>query len=463
MRAIRLSRRFALKGLGASLALPALDAMQPTMRTARAGAAAPPKRWILWHFPTGYREETWRVVGGEGERDWELSPALEPLGELGIKEDVTIVQGTRAPYADGLGASHTCGISGQLSGYLCPLEVPENRRTIDQGIADELQGDSPVHSLQLGTSVLHENPNDEAGYAANIKDHLSWKDDLTPLPKEVDPAKVFQRLFGDAVEDVDLDEIAFQRRQVLRQSILDTVVTEADALQSRLGEADRQKVEQYLDNVRTIERSIQVAPRNNQSGACDAQGRVGSFDTPDDIEDHVRQMNELMLLALQCDITRVIVFQYETTVTTIRHPFVGVDRPYHLGVAHHNHDEEKLDDYFRVNRWLVSQFGEFVASLRDSEEPDGSRLLDNCLAVMTSELGDGSAHLHTNLPCLIAGNAGGRFQSGANFRFTNEQFMRVLLSTAQAVGADLDEWGLDYSTSRAPTRGIEGALDSLLV
>ncbi len=461
MRGIRLPRRFLLQGLGASLALPMLDAMQ-LQGTARAGVAAPPKRWIMWHFPTGFRDETWRVAGGEGERDWELSPALQPLGELGVKEDITLVQGTRAPYADGIGAGHTCGISGQLSGFLCPADIPQNRRTIDQGIADEIAGDTPVHSLQLGTAILHENPNDESGYSANIKDHLSWKDDLTPLPKEVDPAKVFQRLFGDAVADVDLDEIEFQRRQVLRQSILDTVVTEADVLQERLGQADRQKVEQYLDNVRSIERSIQVAPRNNDSGICDAQGRVGSFDKPDDIEDHVRQMNELMLLALQCDVTRVIVFQYETTVTTIRHPFVDVDAPYHLGVAHHNRDPDKMDAYYRVNRWLVSQFGEFVAMLRDSEEADGSRLLDNCLAVMTSELGDGSAHLHTNLPCLVAGNAGGRFRSGGNYRFTSEQFMRILLSTAQAVGAEIDEWGLDYSRSSAPDEAIQGARTELL-
>lgn len=462
MRPIRLSRRFALKGLGASLALPALDAMQPVGSPARAASTASPKRWIMWHFPTGYREETWRVAGGDGELDWPLSPALEPLGELGVKEYVSLVQGTRAPYADGHNAGHTCGISGQLSGFLCPADIPQNRRTIDQGIADAIQGEAPIHSLQLGTSVLVENPNDEPGYSSTIKDHLSWKDELTPLPKQIDPAKVFQRLFGDVVTEVDADEIAFARRQMLRQSILDTVLTEADSLQSRLGQADRQKIEQYLDNVRTIERGIQIAPRNNASGMCDAQGRVGSFDVPDDIEDHVRQMNDLMVLALQCDMTRVIVFQYETTVTTIRHPFVDVYQPYHLGVAHHNKDAGKLDAYYRVNRWLVSQFGEFIAALRDSQEADGSNILDNSAVVMTSELGDGSAHLHTYLPCLVAGRAGGALRAGGNYRHTNEQFMRVLLATAQAVGAPIDGWGIDYTQGNSAGLQISGALTSLL-
>lgn len=461
----KMSRRWALRGAGACLALPLLDAMRPEGRVVHASATPSPRRWVMWQFPTGHRADTWRVAGpGEGETEWELSPALEPLGELGLKSEVSIVQGTAsAPYAHGPGASHTCGISAQLSGVRCPRDVPRNGRTIDQQIADVIQGSAPIHSLQLGTTVLHENPNDEPGYSANIKDHLSWKDASTPLPKQIDPARVFQRLFGDQIEGVDQDELTFLRRQRLRASMLDAVLDEAQSLSDRLGQADRQKIEQYLDNVRAVERSIQLAPRNDESGLCDVLGRVGSFSAPDDIEDHVRQMNQLMVLALQCDVTRVVVFQYETTVTTIRHPFVGVEQPYHLGVAHHSGDAKKLEDYYRVNRWLVSQFGSFVAALRDSEEADGSSLLDHCAVVMTSELGDGSAHSHTNLPCLIAGGAGGRLRKGGNFRPTNEPFMRVLLATANAVGAELDGWGLDYTRGNEnPSEKIEGALTQLL-
>jgi hypothetical protein len=459
----KLSRRFMLRGAGASVALPLLDAMRPKTRLAHADSFRAPQRWVMWHFPTGYRENKWSVAGeGNGETDWELSPTLEPLGELGLKQDVTVVQGLRAPYADGPGASHTCGLSGQLSGFLCPHEVSENHRTIDQEIADQISGDTRVRSLQLGTSILHENPNDEPGYSANIKDHLSWQDSLTPLPKQIDPAAVFERLFGEEIAAVDDDDVAFQRRQRMRQSILDAVLTEADALSPRLGTADRQKLDQYLGNLREIERGIQDSPRNNESGMCDIQGRVGSFHAPDDIEDHVRQMNSLMLLALQCDITRVIVFQYETTVTPIRHPFLNVNAPYHLGVAHHNNDPEKLIDYTIVNRWLVRQFGEFALSLKESEEADGSTLLDNCAVIMTSELGDGSAHLHTNLPCLVAGSAGGNLVPGRFLRRTNEQFMRLLTGTAQAVGADIEGWGLDYTQSQDPDVEIRGTLPGLL-
>ncbi len=463
MKPMKLSRRFALKGLGVSLAMPFLDAMRPHRGVLQAAETAPPRRWVMWHFPTGYRESTWRVAGGDGERDWQPSPALEPLQEHGVKEHVSVVQGLRAPYADGSGASHTCGISAQLSGLLCRQRVAENLRTIDQGIADEIRGDTPIHSLQLGTNVLVENPNDESGYSSTIKDHLSWKDSQTPLPKQTDPAAVFQRLFGDVVGDVDQDSLAFARRQRLRRSILDNVVREASSLSERLGKADQQKVEQYLDNVRSIEKSIQVEPRNNDSGMCDAQGRVGSFFAPDDIETHVRQMNELMVLALRCDVTRVIVFQYENTVTTIRHPFVGVDQPYHLGVAHHSQDEKKLDDYYRVNRWLVSQYAEFLAALRDVEEADGSTLLDNSAVIMTSELGDGSAHSHENLPCLIGGSAGGRLRVGGNHAFPAEQFMRLLLTSARAVGAPIDGWGEDYELTARPRKKISGVLPDLLV
>lgn len=454
-----LSRRFLLRGLGASLALPLLDAMEPTIKKARAQGEAAPSRWVLWHFPSGYNDRLWVPEGpGEGETDWPLSPALEPLGELGIKGDVSVVTGLSAPYADGRGASHTCGISGQLSGFLCPNEVSENRTTIDQGIAGLISKDTKFPSLQLGTAILHENPNDEPGYSANIKDHLSWKNSTTPLPKEVNPGRVFQRLFGDEV-DISEDAIALQRRERTRRSILDTVLDEADGLEGKIGRNDREKIDQYLESVREIERAIQVAPRNNDSGMCDAQGRVGTFGTPDDIQLHVAQMNQLMALALRCDITRVVVFQYETTVTSILHPFLDVRAPFHLGVAHHGRDDLKLEYYFKVNRWLVSQFGEFVKLLKDSPDGDGVSLLDHSAVVMTSELGDGDAHNHVNLPCLVAGNAGGQLGPG-RFLERDDQFMRLLISTAQAVGADIDGWGTDYNS--ADGGPIRGALPGFL-
>ncbi len=456
-----LSRRHLLLGAGASVALPFLEAMSPRSSVARASVVAP-RRWVLWHFPTGYRRDTWVVDGpGEGEKDWKLTPSLEPLGELGLKGDVSVIQGTGSTYyARSQGASHTCGVSAQLTGFNCTPELSVNRRTIDQDIADSIGRDTPIRSLQLGTRILHENPNDEPGYSSVLKDHLSWKDDATPLPKQVDPAQVFKRLFGDIVTDDALSAAEEARSQRLRRSVLDTVLTDARSLSSYLGSRDRQKLEQYLDNVREVEASIQAAPRNDSSGMCSAQERVASFHAPDDIEDHVRQMNQLMLLALQCDATRVIVFQYENTVTPIRHPFLGVNAPYHLGVTHHSSDLEKLRDYATVNRWLVSQYGEFVKSLKESEDVDGESLLHNCSVVMTSELGDGNSHDHGDLPCLLAGRAGGALQSGRHLWRAGADFMQVLIGTAQAVGAKIDSFGVDYRGKQdAP---IDGPLPGLL-
>lgn len=455
-----LSRRHLLRGAGASLALPLLDVMGPSVQRATAQGEAPARRWVMWHFPSGYNQTHWAPTGpGDGEKDWELTPSLEPLGEFGVKEDVTVIQGLSAPYSNGPGASHTCGVSGQLSGFLCPRDITENRRTIDQGIADAIGSGTKIPSLQLGTAILHENPNDEPGYSANIKDHLSWRDDTTPLPKQIEPRQVFERLFGDVVDTSD-DTAAMLRRERLKSSILDTVLSEAAELQPRLSAADRDKLEQYLQNVREVEQSIHVEPRNNASGMCDAQGRVASFGTPDDIQQHVRQMNQLMALALQCDVTRVIVFQYETTVTTIRHPFIDVPAPYHLGVAHHGSELSKLEYYFRVNRWLVSQYAEFLTLLKNSPDGNDSTLLDNSAVIMTSELADGDLHNHVNLPCLLAGRAGGSLEPG-RFLNTNDQFMRLLVASAQAVGADIDGWGTDYQRSGYPQ--ISGALDRVLV
>jgi hypothetical protein len=341
---------------------------------------------------------------------------------------------------------------------LCEQGLPENRRTIDQEIAAQIAGDSQIPSLQLGTAVLHEDPNDEKGYASNIKDHLSWKNNTTPLPKQIDPAVVFERMFAISADSAEPSAL----RNSLKLSVLDHVLAEAALLDRKLGQADQQKLEQYLSAVRDIEKSIQRAPRDNQSGACDAQGRAPSFRRPDDIEDHVRQMNELMLLALQCDMTRVIVFQYETTVTSIRHPFLGVEAPYHIGVSHHASRPEALNDYFKVNRWLVSQFGELVSKLKSTEEAGGQTLLDNSVVIMTSELGNGDLHDHVNLPCLLAGSAGGSIAPGRLIDGNNQEFMRVLISSAQAVGADIDAFGFDYAKSGRPTPALRGGLDGIL-
>lgn len=450
-----ISRRWLLRGAGASVALPLLDAMQPGVQRARAAGEGDCRRWVMWHFPTGYNEARWTVNGpGDGGTDWEPSPSLQPLADLGIQEHVSVIEGTSAPYSDGAGAGHTCGISGQLSGILCSRqEVAVNGRTIDQEIAARIGATTPIPSLQLGTSILHENPNDEPGYAAGIKDHLSWANESTPLPKQIDPARVFERLFG--ADDVDPESVDSIVRVRVRQSVLDHVLREASTLQNRLGSADRRKVDQYLTHVREVEQGIQAAPRNDESGACDAQGRAATFHAPDDIEDHVRQMNRLMVLALQCDATRVIVFQYENTVTRILHPFLDVNQPYHIGVTHHGGNATALHHYFLVNRWLVSQFGDFVRMLHEIPEGEGT-LLDATMAIMTSEIGDGDAHDHVRLPCLLAGRAGG-VRSGRHFD-REGLFMHVLIATAQAVGADIGAFGRAYPR---PTP-IEGPYDGLL-
>lgn len=459
----QISRRALLRGGTAAIALPVLDVMAPDIEQARARGEAAPKRWVMWQFPCGYRSSTWNVTGKSGSKDWEVSPALTPLEDLGVKEDVTVVQGTAARYADGNGGGHTCGISGLLSGFKCQQRLPENRRTIDQEIASQIAKGAKIPSLQLGTAVLHEDPNDEKGYASNIKDHLSWKDNATPMPKQVDPAEVFLRLFGDSVELPETEgQLPSTVRDQLRASVLDHVLDEAARLQMKLGQADVQKVDQYLTAVRDVEKSIQVAPRNNESGMCDAQGRVASFRRPDDIEDHVRQMNDLMVLAMQCDVSRVIVFQYETTVTSIRHPFLDVNVPYHLGASHHGSKPEALAAYYKVNRWLVSQFGSLVAKLKETEDAEGSSLLDNSSLLMTSELGDGDLHNHVNLPCLLAGKAGGAFKPGKLISAANHQFMHVLIATAQAVGADINEFGWDYARSATEKVKMQGPLEGLL-
>ena len=275
---------------------------------------------MTFHFPIGVNRASWKPSGTE--TSWTLGASQSPLAAH--KNDICVITGVNNSGERTGTAGHTCNAATFLTARDVPAGIHTMGTSADQLIASSLEGKTRFRSLELGTSILNENPNAEAGYDPVLKDHLSWSNG-TPLPKEINPSALFDRLFAGGTTSVSAAEAA--RRRHFGQSVIDSVRGDAKRLQSRLGKGDNAKLDEYLSGVRALELRIQATA----GPACTAGARPGP---PADVRDRVKQMLDLSVLAFNCDLTRVITFGYEHTVTEQAHPWVGVTDGYHIGVTH---------------------------------------------------------------------------------------------------------------------------------
>ena len=419
-----LSRRTLLAGAGTLLALPALEAMWPTGRAS--AAATSPLRMFTFHFPIGVNRAAWKATGTE--TSWTLGQSQAPLAPH--QNDLCVVTGVNNAGDTSGTAGHTCNMATFLTALDVPAGISGLGTSADQMIAEKLKGQTRLRSLELGTSVLYENPNAEAGYDPVLKDHLSWNNN-TPLPKEVDPGKVWDRLFAGTDPNATSAEVA--RRKHYGQSVIDAVRGDATALQSKLGKADNAKLDQYLSGVRELELRIAATA----GGGCAAGARPGA---PADIRQRVTQMLDMMVLAAMCDVTRVMTFSYENTVTEQTHPWLGVNEGYHIGVTHN----QPGAPYVTVNTWLVSQLAYLLNKMKQVTEPGGT-LLDNSIVYFASELGEGSSHDDSDLPIVIAGRAGGKLTPGRLLSRQGNGNGNVLISFMRAFGLPATSFGNGFT------------------
>lgn len=417
---IILGRRSFLTGVGTVLALPSFESV------ARA-ADKPPVRFMTFHFPIGVNRAAWAPSGTE--QNWTLGQSQAPLAAR--KNDICVITGVNLSGNPSATAGHTCGIATFLTARDTPPGITSMGTSADQMIAQSLAGKTAFSSLQLGTSILRENPNAEPGYSPVLKDNLSWANG-TPLPKEVVPSTVFDRIF--AGKPGGETAAALAKRKKYQQSVLDSVRTDATALKSKLGKSDNVKLDQYLTGVRELEVRVQ-----STATTCTPGARPGA---PVDIRDRVKQMLDLSILAFTCDLTRVITFGYEHTVTEQAHPFVGVNDGYHIGVTHNLPGAP----YAAVNQWIVSQFAYLLDRMDAQIDVDGSKLLDNSIVYFSSELAEGSSHSSRDLPMIVAGRGGGRIVSGRLLNRTNMGNGNVLISLMQAMGVNVTTFGNGFNS-----------------
>lgn len=402
-----LSRRTFLRGAGAAVALPLLEAMIPSMTALAQTPAAPQRlrRLSYVYMPMGCDRARWTPSGGD--RLDELSPSLAPLA--GVKEHVTVLSNLELRNA--YPGTHATSNSAFMSAARARLTESADYylgTTADQIAARQIGRDTQLPSLELSMDLLSLAGQCDNGYACVYQNCLSWSSPTTPLPSEAHPRIVFERLFGDGATGAE-------RRAALRSraSLLDSVMEEFTRLNTRLGPADRARVAQYLDTIREVERRIQRAEANARDNRVpDVDRPVG---VPASYADHARLMFDLQMLAFQGDITRVITFQLARETSNRTYPEIGVSEPHHP-LSHHGNDPAKVEKIARINRFHVSLFADFLAKLRATPEGNGT-LLDHSLCLYGSGMGNPNVHDHDDLPILVAGGAAGRLRGGRHIRF----------------------------------------------
>ena len=424
-----LPRRTFLKGVGATLALPLLDAMIPAATALEKTVAKPVKRLGFVFMPMGCDQSRW-TPGSEKNLD-KLSPILDSLAP--VKDRITVM--TNMELANAYPGSHATSNSSFLSAAKAKHTETNDYylgTTVDQVAAQQLGKETQLPSLELAMDLLQTVGQCDNGYACVYQNNLSWSSPTTPLPAEAHPRIVFESLFGEGGS-------AAERRAALRKraSLLDAFNNDIARLKRDLGAADRDKVNQYLDTIREVERRIQRAEADTTNNPLpDLDRPVG---VPAAYADHARLMFDLQLLAFQGDITRVITFQLARETSNRTYPEIGVPDPHHP-LSHHGNDPDKIARMAKINAFHVSLFAEYLQKLKDTPEGNGS-LLDNSLILYGSGIGNPNIHDHTNLPIIVAGGAAGGMRGNRHIRYDKATPLANLhLTLLDKVGVRLDSF-----------------------
>ena len=432
---LALPRRTFLRGMGAAVALPLLDAMVPALSAQSRTAAAPVRRLGFVYIPNGAIMEQW-TPAAEGKA-FELSPILKPLEAH--RERITVVSNLDsrpAEAAEGEGSGdHARASAVWLSGvHPKRTEGADLRggKTIDQMAADVLGRDTQLRSLEIAAEDFTAVGGCDIGYSCSYVNTLSWRTPTTPLPMQTDPRVVFERLFGEGLG-------AEQRRRQLTQdqSILDAIVGQVGQLQKRLGAADTARVTEYLDSVREVEQRVQ-----RMEAQVDAHIAVPSMPVgvPELYDDHVKLMYDLLALAFQADVTRVSTFMLAREASTRTYNHIGVPDPHHA-ISHHGNAPDKIEKHTKINTYHVSLFNHFLDRLRSTPDGDGT-LLDHSLIMYGGCISNGNLHTHGPLPTLLAGGACGQLPGGRHIRTAADTPMsNMLVSILEKVGVEADRIG----------------------
>ena len=436
-----LPRRTVLRGLGATLALPLLDAMVPALSATGQTAASPIPRLGFIYAPNGMYLPNFHPAG-QGGKAFALTPTLKPLEPF--RDQLVVVSGLSnygvvSPNEGG--GVHTRAHGGWLNGVLPKRTEGADLRagkTVDQYAADVLGASTSLRSLELTTETNYQVGNCENGYSCAYLNSTSWRTDATPLPHERDPRVVFQRMFGDGGSvEARLTQMRTDR------SILDSVTDSIGRLRRRLGMTDQVMVDDYLQAVREVERRIQRAEETNASTPLPEFDQPAGV--PEEYDAHVRLLFDLLVLGYQADVTRVSCTQLARELSGRTYPGVGVPEGHHT-VSHHQLDPHNIEQYTKINVHHMTLFSELVAKMRATPDGDGT-LLDHTILLYGTGMGDGDHHTPYNLPVTLVGGGCGELEGGRHLTYAlHTPFMNLGLSLLDKVGVQVDQ--ISDSTGR---------------
>lgn len=410
-----LSRRTVLRGAGAALALPFLDAMSPARLFAQPARSAP-HRFLAYYVPNGMAMEHWTPVG-EG-RDFELSRILEPLAAF--REQMLVLSGIDASWNRNHAGASGCFLTGTTRG------AENNTQTLaetsmDQLLAREWGKETQLASLEMALDRPANAGVCAVGLSCAYTHTISWRTPTQPLPMEYNPRSVFERLFGDTGST---QRGARERRLHEQKSMLDSVMEAIGDLKREIGPQDQLKIDEYTEAVRDVERRIELAEAqiNVDLPLLDQPQGV-----PESLEEHLDLMLDLQLLALQADLTRVVTFMIGKEQNARPYPQIGVPEAWHP-LSHHRNVPELIERMAIINRYHVELFSKYLERLRDTPDGDGS-LLDHMTILYGSGISNSQRHSGDNLPLLVVGGANGKLKGGRHLRYENRPAHADLLAT----------------------------------
>jgi len=428
-----LSRRTLLRGAGAAVALPFLDAMVPAL--AASGPKKAPVRMAIVYVPNGIMMDGWNP-DYEGKLE-ALPRILKPLEAH--KNDIlqigNLTHNTGRALLDGAGDHGRCSGS-YLTGVQVKKTLVDIKASVscDQLVANEVGKHTRLASLEIGLEDARQAGDCDSGYSCAYTNNLAWRSETQPLPPILDPRALFERLFGDGTL---LSPEARKAQAAERRSILDFVRGDTQKLKSDLGPTDRRKLDEYLSSIREVERQMEKAASDNQQIDPKMDKPYG---VPADFAEHFRLMTDMVTIAFQADLTRVLTFLVTREGTSRAYREIGIPDGHHP-LTHHMGKVELMEKVRQINEYHTAQFAAWLTKLKSIQEGD-STLLDNSMIVYGAGLSDGNRHTHEDLPTLIAGRGGKYFTTGRRIVCRRETPMcNLFLTMMDRMGLQMEHFG----------------------
>lgn len=438
----QIARRTFLRGVGTAMALPLLEGMLPLRALAQSETTAAakkmirPNRMLFLFVPNGMHMADWTPTS---EGAFELPWILEPLKN--VKNDLTVLSGLAQHNAFALGdggGDHARSTATWLTGVHPKKTDGSDIKagiSVDQLAAQHIGQATKFASLEVGIERGRQAGSCDTGYSCAYSSSISWRSESTPVAKEVNPRLVFERLFGNG--EAREEAASRQRRDLYKKSILDFVLEDANSLKSQLNTRDQSKLDEYFTGVREIEQRL-----NRVDQETDAQVALSAKPSgiPADPGEHIRLMSDMVILAMQADLTRISTFMYANDGSNRSYRNIGISEGHHE-ISHHGRDPVKQDKIRQINRFHITQLAYMLEKMKSIREGEGT-MLDNSMVVFGAGISDGDRHNHNDLPILLAGGGAGTLKPGRHVRYPNDTPLNNLyLAMLDRFGVPVDNLG----------------------